>query len=302
MRRWPDTLPTPSFPGFGLTPIDQTIRSQFEVGTPLVRQITEADGDTVSLSWIFSDAEMLAFRRWFRDDAVSAAGDSDDLTGWTAVNVTLSAAETLGPGGCLPTKILPSTANDLHRLGKALPGLAADNLPVVFTASLAPFGITKARLRWIDRNGDAFQTDVDLVAGAFIGTPDFTAELVDRGHGTWRIIGQASTGAGSATPELRILALDASGAASFASDGAAFLTVCEVMARQNTRAGDTLFLRSGADGRALGAHGGSAWVQMPLALGGGFDWVDCRFMQTFTGRAGANLEWNVTAQVEVRYA
>ena len=32
MRRWPDCLPTPSFPGFGLSPFDKTNRTDMEVG------------------------------------------------------------------------------------------------------------------------------------------------------------------------------------------------------------------------------------------------------------------------------
>ena len=37
MRRWPDCLPTPSFPGFGLSPFDKTNRSDMEAGLARVR-------------------------------------------------------------------------------------------------------------------------------------------------------------------------------------------------------------------------------------------------------------------------
>ncbi len=99
MRRWPDVLPTPSFPGFGLTPYDAVLRTDFEVGAARVRRTTLARADKISCAWLFSDAEMAAFRSWFDDQPVSLSGDSDDLRSWDVSAATLSIAPLTGPDG-----------------------------------------------------------------------------------------------------------------------------------------------------------------------------------------------------------
>ena len=99
MRRWPDVLPTPSFPGFCLTPYDAVLRTDFEVGAARVRRTTLARADKISCAWLFSDAEMAAFRSWFDDQPVSLSGDSDDLRSWDVSAATLSIAPLTGPDG-----------------------------------------------------------------------------------------------------------------------------------------------------------------------------------------------------------
>lgn len=60
--------PIPLLAGYAVEPVDQTIRTEMEVGSPRVRRRTLADLDHVSLSWNFSASDMQAFRDWFRDD------------------------------------------------------------------------------------------------------------------------------------------------------------------------------------------------------------------------------------------
>jgi hypothetical protein len=61
-------------------------------------------------------------------------------------------------------------------------------------------------------------------------------------------------------------------------------------------------VRSGPDGKALGAAGGAGWSFMPMAVGGGFKFVECRFVGTFKANGGNGLQWTVTAKLETRDA
>lgn len=77
---WPSTLPAPVVSGYQIQPADQTIRTEMEVGAPRQRRRTMADDDRLSVVWLFTDAEMVLFRDWFRD-ASGAAGGAAWFTG-----------------------------------------------------------------------------------------------------------------------------------------------------------------------------------------------------------------------------
>lgn len=302
MRRWPDVLPGASFPGYSLSPQDKTRRSDMEVGDPRVRQITRARRDMVSMSCVFSDAEMGVFRDWFDDLPVSYAGDSDDLTTWFPNDATISAASVTGPDDCSPSLLIPSAVEGYHSISRTLDGLWPDDFPVIATVTLASAGLTKARLVWVDRSGTAAWADLNLMTGAIIGTPGFPVTVLDRGAGFWRLTATLNTGTGLSSPILRIVALNDAGTNFFTGNAVDGLLACEVMVRQHSGPRSKLFLRSGANGRALGAAEGAGWFQARVPLGGGFSVQDCRFVGTFEARAGSNLEWNVSAKLEVRYA
>lgn len=80
MATWPSTLPRPKVDGYQLAPVDPTLRSDMEVGAARARRRTAARNDQVAVSWLFTDAEMAAFRAWF-DDAAGAAGGPAWFTG-----------------------------------------------------------------------------------------------------------------------------------------------------------------------------------------------------------------------------
>jgi len=73
MATWPSTLPTPSFGGYALDPVDPVIRSDMESGSPRTRRRTRARNDKINVSWLLTDREMAAFRAWF-DWSDGAAG------------------------------------------------------------------------------------------------------------------------------------------------------------------------------------------------------------------------------------
>lgn len=299
MRRWPDVLPTPSFPGFGLTPYDAVLRTDMEVGLARVRRTTMAAADKISCAWIFSDAEMAAFRAWFEDKPVSVAGDSDDLRGWSKVEATITIAPETGPDGCLATRIDQTAAVGGHRVSKSFPDLARNTVAVVVWASLAAAGSNFARIRWGDRDGVAKNVTINLATGSIVDAGGVPVSVTWRGDGYWRVRLDVSTGVGDGDPWLSLIVMADASTESFGGSGCA-IDVCEVMVREQT--GFDLFVRSGADGRALGAAGGSAWVEMPIATGGGFSFVETRFVGPWSATGGAGLEWSVTATVESRNA
>jgi len=301
MRRWPDTLPTPSEPGFGLTPVDQVIRTDMEVGFARVRRITFARHDNVDVQWEFSDAEMAAFRAWWGDEAWSLAGDSDSLTGWGVNAASLIADTTVGPDLVLADRLVDTVALDVHYAQKVLTPAPLDGTMVIGCASLHVAGRKWARLGLVDRAGALCWTNVNVETGEFGGMGGLVSRTIkDRGDGWWRVSITALSGTGATNPVLRLALLDATPTAYYAGDGLSGVDVCEVNARVVT--GYDLFVRSDASGNALGASGGSAWVTVPIAVGGGFRYVEARFRGTFKAVASSGLNWDVTAMLEVRNA
>ena len=301
MRRWPDTLPTPSSPGFGLTPAEQVIRTDMETGFARVRRLTFARQDLVDVKWTFTDAEMAAFRAWYEDAAWSLAGDSDSLTGWGVNAASLSADTVVGPDLALADRLVDTVALDEHYAQKVLTPTPLGGTTMLGSATLRMAGRKWARLALVDRAGTLCWTNVNVETGEFGGMGGLVSRTIkDRGDGWWRVSITALSGTGATNPVLRLALLDATPMAYYAGDGLSGVDVCEVNARVVT--GYDLFVRSDASGNALGASGGSAWVTVPIAVGGGFRYVEARFRGTFKAVASSGLNWDVTAMLEVRNA
>ncbi len=79
MATFPITLPAPNASGYAVNPVDQTARTEMEVGAARTRRRTLARNDKVSLSWTFKDAEFATFRTWF-DNAAECAGGASWFT------------------------------------------------------------------------------------------------------------------------------------------------------------------------------------------------------------------------------
>lgn len=74
MATWPTSLPLPTVAGYSLEPLDQTIRTDMEVGAARVRRRTVAQLDMIDVRWVFTLAQMAAFRAWHEDGPAGAAG------------------------------------------------------------------------------------------------------------------------------------------------------------------------------------------------------------------------------------
>ncbi|OYU38603.1 MAG: hypothetical protein CFE33_15025 [Pseudorhodobacter sp. PARRP1] len=299
MRRWPDVLPTPSMPGFGLSPVDPALRTDMEVGAQRVRRITFARNDLVDMAWVMTDTEFAAFRAWWNDEAWSLAGDSESLAAWGWLNASRAIGAGLSPDGAIVDALVESTANGLHH---AQIGVAADaNATVLCRATLKASGRTWARLSFFDRAGAQCYTEVDLANGVFGAQSGLVSRTLEsRDNGQWRVTLTAPVVSGGSAPVMRISAMAAAATPSYLGDGVSGLLVSEIGARMVT--GYDLHLRTGSDGKVTGAAGTTAWALMPTAVGGGFKYVEGRFKGMFKATAGPALNWDVTAQMEVRNA
>jgi hypothetical protein len=76
MATWPSTLPAPLRPGYGLAPVDQSLRTEMESGAARSRRRTYSRNDRVTVAWSLSDAQMDIFRTWFENDAEAAGGSA----------------------------------------------------------------------------------------------------------------------------------------------------------------------------------------------------------------------------------
>jgi hypothetical protein len=301
VRRWPDTLPYASVPGYDLSPQDQAIRTAMEVGQRRVRRITFADLDNVGFEWRMTDPQFRAFRDWHRDRPVSLAGDSDSLAAWTFNNMTRLAGAAVSPDAITVDRLMETAATGAHRASLTLTGAATDAITVLCRATVRAAGRTKARLTFVDRASAVQIVNIDLATGVLSGATGLLSTTVqDRGNGWWRVTWTASTGVGAAAPIMRINALDGTGLASYLGDTGMGLDICEMQARRLT--GFDLFVPSDAAGKALGASGGSAWTYMPVATGGGLITAEARFTGPYDANAAAGLMWTVKGQMEVRNA
>ena len=299
MRSWPLALPTPSRESYQLAPMEQCLRTDFEAGYRRLRRISAARRDSASVQWRFTDAEFRAFRAWHGDEPWSLAGDSDTLSGWTTVNATVVPDGLVGPDRELATRLRDSTDPANHYVQRQLTAAGPGSLWC--HALLRSAGRTRARLVLVDRADALRHADIDLAAGTVTSQGGLDAVAVlRRSGGWWSTSITCDSGTGASVPRLRIHILSDSGVPSYAGDGVNGIGVCGVCARD--RDGYDLPLRTGSDGRVLGAAGGSAWVEMPMAFGGGLSRVEARFEGPWQAQALSGLHWQVTARMEVRNA
>lgn len=67
MATWPLPTVKPSST-FSYAPVDQTIRTEMDVGTARVRRRTSARNDLFTTMWIMSNSQVATFRSWFDSD------------------------------------------------------------------------------------------------------------------------------------------------------------------------------------------------------------------------------------------
>ena len=82
MATWPSTLPAPRVSGYGVNPVDMTIRTEMESGSTRARRRSVARKDNVPLAWLFTAEQFATFRDWY-DDADGADGGA----GWFSIDL-----------------------------------------------------------------------------------------------------------------------------------------------------------------------------------------------------------------------
>lgn len=74
MATWPATLPNPKSSTYKINPVDQTVRTEMEVGYARQRRRTSDRADTVDVQWLFTDAQLDTFRTWFESGTDAQGG------------------------------------------------------------------------------------------------------------------------------------------------------------------------------------------------------------------------------------
>lgn len=299
MRIWPDTLPPASWPGLSLSPTDQSIRTDMEVGDPKVRRLTYAKRDTCDVMWRMTDKEFAAFRAWFGDDAYSLTGASDDLAAFSNLASSYVTDIDVGPDGQACDRIVENTSTSIHGISKSLSMVPANSI-VTARASVKGFGRSQVRMNLISFAGLNQYMTADLTTGTIIQSfALFTTTIKQRPNGWWRIEASANLGSGASMAYFRLYTMSADGSVSnYAGDGVSGFGVCEQQARIQT--GADLHLPTDATGNATGAAGGSAWFSMPMPLGNGLTTKQCQFIGTYSARPLPGTNWQVSARLRVR--
>lgn len=298
MRHWPDTLPTPIGPGYGLEVVDQYLRSDMEVGPARARRMTRARRDRVQAVWVMTPSEFFAFRAWFEDLPWSLAGHSDDLSGASRVGATW-AGGALTPSGVVAGTLFETAVTSTHSASITMP-LQSAAATLHHTVSLkAAGGLATARVALLCQDNVTRRVNINLATGALSALAGAGAEarVQDRGDGWWRVILTAPASAGATPPQAQVFALhDPSGV--YAGNPARGVSIGEL----NVRTDAGLYLPTDSDGRARGAAGGPAWAMIPVWTGGPLSPVECRFERTFTVEVKPGLNTHVSAGLEVRHA
>lgn len=73
MANWPTYLPAPMVSGFDSTADDPILRTNMEAGAPRTRRLFSAVPDNLTLSWVFTLAEMALFESWHKLEALDGA-------------------------------------------------------------------------------------------------------------------------------------------------------------------------------------------------------------------------------------
>jgi hypothetical protein len=87
MASWPTTLPKINLAGYGIAPVDQTVRTDMEGGAARSRRRTTARNDKITPQWVMTDAQFSIFRAWFDNAATGAAGGA----GWFTISAAIGA-------------------------------------------------------------------------------------------------------------------------------------------------------------------------------------------------------------------
>jgi hypothetical protein len=115
MSAWPSTLPSPLANGYSIKPVDQSIRTNMEVGAARVRRRTFSRNDKVPVSWLLTDDQMAIFRAWFENGSTGASGGAS----WFSTSLSMG---TGGMSAVTARFVGPFTANRLDRSNWAVSG------------------------------------------------------------------------------------------------------------------------------------------------------------------------------------
>ena len=107
----PWTIPRPINDGYALEPVDPVLRTDMEFGSPRTRLRTQANLDHVTLTWIFTAAEMGDFRTWWESDIARGAS-------WFEMELVICST-CMGGSLSSPRSTVPVIRRNVPRAGPA---------------------------------------------------------------------------------------------------------------------------------------------------------------------------------------
>ena len=90
MSSWPSNLPNPTTT-FNIAPVDQTIRTEMDVGAARVRRRTAYRTDLYTTCWYMSNDQVAIFRYWF--DTTTANGGINGGASWFSINLPIASTQ-----------------------------------------------------------------------------------------------------------------------------------------------------------------------------------------------------------------
>jgi hypothetical protein len=299
MRTYPDILPVPTWPDYGMTPRPQSIHTDMEVGAPRARRFTKSKLWDADIAFRMNDTESGLFWSWFYDDPWALTGDSDRFDGFAVNGLTGITYPTVGPDGQIGARFTEnSAASAVHRATISLATLPL-NATVAMRATIRAGTRGFARLTFTNWANVFCNVNVDLSTGAFTaGSNYLTRAVKDRSGGWWRIEMTVPAGTGVTTPIFRVEMGSASNTFTYTGDGVSYLDVCEQQAR--VVSGVDGFLRTDASGNIQGAGAGEAWFNMAVPLGGGMQTRSVQLVTAAGKPLNGGVNWTNSFKALVR--
>ena len=202
----PTSLPRPLMAGYQLTPANNVIRTDMEVGTARARRRSAARNDRISLKWRLTDPEMRIFRARYNSTggwSLTYPHDATAVTGWTNTRTVDVANAITAPDGTLTANYLRSdaTASSTHDARYSLVGL-----PTVDNANYCGSVFAKAGERtWLrvmltNKAGINGLRYFDLANGLVGYGINNTGRIESFGDGWFRCSVLANMGSGATNP------------------------------------------------------------------------------------------------------
>ena len=291
MQAYPSTLPAPLVSGYTLSPVDQTVRTDMEVGAARVRRRTRARNDLIDVSFLLTAAQMDEFREWFdgyewqRKNLFLHSADCDSANGWNIGSNLTRVGKTTAPDGSNSATVYTGTV-----FGDAWIGQSVDlSLNTSYTLSVWAKLISGSA----PSSGSLLVSDHDIDGSGVVMAGERTLLGWAGISSTWKRFELPFTNAGAVTA-MQYLCTDFANGAHIAVWGAQIEPRLLASEFINTDGSPVVI------NETYGIAGGTSWFDMAIDVGSGPAVArEVRFKGPWKATRDSSM-WRVTAQIEVR--
>lgn len=280
MPAYPWSLPAPSVQGYGVAPIDKTVRTDMDVGAPRVRLRSRARLDMVTATWRFKNDEMAAFRAWFESASgynLLSSPEDFSAANWSKSSATVTANTAVAPDGATTADKCITTAVSSGGVFQNLTVTPLTNYVLSFYAE-ATGTETNAGYRVYNNTG----------AANIVGSTSYFSQINTTSFK--RIVVPYTTPAGCVSVR-NYVSSDIGGV----NNGA---HVWGALVHLGSSALPYLPTNAGV---VDGVNFGASFFTISLPLGNnGFETRSARFVGGYKATPVGRMAWDVSAQLEVR--